>query len=546
MPVVGLSRLNARKLECVIECGTDGGFTLGQVRDGGSDVVRASVVQMGRSRDGVWKIAALVCAVASGAFSSGCSAPDPGPTDAPYCELAWGRAGPGNHPTVLFVVDRSTSMIAERAALADALPAFVRILTTGDRTLDGPTDDDFEPVDGLHIGILSADLGTVGYPQVGCTDGSWVGDDALLVTSGDATRSECVAEYPRAPSLETLDAAGAAALTTAFDCVLTAMPTDDCGSSQPLDAALRSTSLSGMFLAGGRGQLELNGISDSQLTIVVVSDADDCSLRADAGEFFNGASTTVAGPRATRCIDYPELLTTVDRYLSPGRPGAAYPHFAFLTGIPAELLPAGLDPPDYPALLDDPRMTPRSELDPAGEPRIAPSCSSAFGDAEPPRRLVELARALGDRAVLGSVCDGELATDLARVAVEIGDRPDCLTLDIPSSRDADGYVGCELLIRLVPAGTCAELPGTDPTPYRTDPFGFSECRLRQLPVVDGVVGVNPTSGERRGWYLDDFSDVALHACGRFDHAAVFARAGLTDLPRYTWPAPQIECCGSRR
>lgn len=531
----------------------DRGVVVAQARAGGSDVLRVAVVHAGRSRDGVWKIAALACAVACGAFSSGCPAPDPGPTDAPYCELTWGRADVGSEPTVLFVVDRSTSMTEERAALARALPAFVRILTTGDRTLDGPTDDDFVPVDGLHIGILSADLGTAGYPQVGCTEGSSLGDDALLVTTGDATRSGCAAEYPRALSLGTLDAAGADALSTALDCVLTAMPTNDCGSSQPLDAARRSTSLSGMFLGGGGGQLELNGIQDSQLTIIVVSDADDCSVRAGAGALFDAASATVVGPRATRCIDYPELLTTLDRYLSPGRPGAAHPRFAFLAGIPTELLPAGLDPPDYAALLDDPRMTPRSELGPAGEPRIAPSCSSALGDSEPPRRLVELARALGDRAVLGSICDGELATDLSRVAMEIGDRPDCLTPDIPSSRDADGYVGCELLIRLAPPGTvagwpatCAELPGADPTPYRTDQFGFSECRLRQLPVVDDIVGVNPTSGERRGWYLDDLSEFTRHECERFDHPAVFARAGLADLPRYTWPARRIECCGSRR
>ena len=177
---------------------------------------------MGGCRDKRW-LAAFGCAVAAGVLLGGCPAPEPASTDAPSCDLAWGWALLGNDPTVLFVVDRSTSMSEERAALARALPDFVRILATGDRTLDGPTEDDFVPVGGLHIGVVSADLGTAGYPQAGCAVGSVINYGALMFTHGDPTRSECLTEYPETSSLATVDAAGAFSLGAALDCVLSAV-----------------------------------------------------------------------------------------------------------------------------------------------------------------------------------------------------------------------------------------------------------------------------------------------------------------------------------
>ena len=423
--------------------------------------------------------------------------------------------------------------------MARALPDFVRILATGDRTLDGPTEDDFVPVGGLHIGVVSADLGTAGYPQAGCAVGSVINYGALMFTHGDPTRSECLTEYPETSSLATVDAAGAFSLGAALDCVLSAVSSDDCGSSQPLEAALVAA--------------ESSGIPGSQLTIIVVSDADDCSVGADGAGLFDPAAPLLAGTPATRCIDYADLLTTLDAYRGLVRPSHALVNLVVLAGIPTDLLPTALGPPDYATLLADPRVMPRVEVDAAGEPRIAPSCSSSFGDAEPPRRLVELASSLGSRAVLGTLCDGELATDVARAAVEIGEEPYCVGADLASLREADGFIGCEQLIALSPDGatwgwptTCAELPGADPTPYRRGADGAVECRLRQLPVVDGVVGANPTTGERRGWYFDDFSDDVQRMCGAFEHPGRFARLGLTDLPRYSWPPPSFECCGSRR
>src|SRR5262245_61919385 len=76
---------------------------------------------------------------------------------------------------VLFVVDNSNSMAEEQAALNQQFPKLIRTLTSGQRR-DGTK---FTPVNSLHLGVVSSDMGLAGIPNIsGCDPNG--GDDGVL------------------------------------------------------------------------------------------------------------------------------------------------------------------------------------------------------------------------------------------------------------------------------------------------------------------------------------------------------------------------------
>lgn len=50
------------------------------------------------------------------------------------------------------MIGTSGSMSEEQASLGTEPPRLVAVLVSGDRTGDGPTADDFPPVNNLHVG----------------------------------------------------------------------------------------------------------------------------------------------------------------------------------------------------------------------------------------------------------------------------------------------------------------------------------------------------------------------------------------------------------
>jgi hypothetical protein len=206
--------------------------------------------------------------------------------------------------------------------------------------------------------------------------------------------------------------------------------TGGCGYEQPLEAMLKaltpSTSAT-RFFEGTTGHADGPNAGfvrpDSLLAIVHLTDEDDCSA-ADPG-IYDFESTTYTGHVNLRCIEYPEAMHPVDRYvdgllaLRADRPDQLA--YALVAGVPTDLIERGLRT-DYDGILDDERMQVR--LDDADPLRTEPSCNvPGRGLAFPPRRMVEVAAALDGRggvATVQSICQDRLVGAMGVIAEAIG------------------------------------------------------------------------------------------------------------------------------
>lgn len=335
-------------------------------------------------------------------------------------------AGPPLVLDMLFVVDDSLSMSEEQAALTRRFSAMVSVLVTGD--LDGDGRADFQPVDDLRVGVVTTtvDVGVTAVPS--CAATAVEGDDGILRTAGDPFSASCSRSYPSFLSFRPGVGDSSERFVRDFACVAT-VGTQGCGFEQPLEAALKALTPADApieFLAG-RGQADGANAGflreDSVLAVVVVTDEDDCSTR-DA-ELFNPESERYPAPdRAAsnlRCFTYPEALHPVERFVVGltrlRRPDSFV--FAAIAGVPPDLVS---DPEhiDYEALLADPRMQER--IDPEHPTRLRPACDVVgTGFAQPSRRIVSLASALGDNAVVQSVCDDSFVSALSGVTSRLAE-----------------------------------------------------------------------------------------------------------------------------
>jgi len=328
---------------------------------------------------------------------------------------------------LLFMVDNSGSMSEEQASLATELPRLVSVLMTGDRTGDGPTGDDFEPFATLHVGVVTSDMGVAGYVVPTCTRAPLLGDDGVLRTTGNTLIAGCVATYPKflayepGVSIETPEQFG-----EGFRCVAVA-GISGCGFEQQLEAALKaltpSTSAIRFFMGmSGHGDTENAGFlrPNSLVAVVLVTDEEDCSVRAGSEDIFNSTSATYTGDLNLRCFNYSDARYPVERYidglraLRTGRESLVV--FSAIVGVPVELVPTGT--PDYDAILSDPRMV--EMLDTTMPSRLIPSCNVVGrGVAFPPRRIVEVARGFGDNGTVQSICQANFSGALDAIIAKL-------------------------------------------------------------------------------------------------------------------------------
>jgi hypothetical protein len=333
---------------------------------------------------------------------------------------------------ILFMVDNSGSMAEEQASLAAQLPRLVQVLTSGDRTGDGPTPDDFTPIRDLHLGVVTSDMGVGGFTVPSCSASPAFGDDGVLRTQGNPSDPTCMATYPSflayvpGAAMETPGEFGAR-----FGCVAVA-GTTGCGFEQQLEATLKAltpSTSSVRFRAGTTGHADgLNAgflRPESLLVAVLFTDEEDCSVQPAFEDLFNSASTTFEGPLTLRCFLYKAPQQPVSRYidglraLRPGRPDLLI--VAAIAGVPVDLIRPGT--PDYTGILADERMV--ETLDPTiGLGRVTPSCDvPGRGLAFPPRRMVEVAQGFGANGVVQSICqdafDGAFDAVIARIAIRM-------------------------------------------------------------------------------------------------------------------------------
>lgn len=472
---------------------------------------------------------------------------------------------------LLFVVDNSASMGDEQAALAAAISPLTAALESG---TFGPDDPPRPGVKDMHVGVVSSDLGVSGIEGVaGCSSGG--GDDARLQHEPHGMR--CDALYP--PFLSYLGNELAGPLTEpskfADDVACIAqLGTKGCGYGQPLEAALKAlwpavdTDANGAvvnpnpirFLATSQsGMLGLGDIPQAQggnlgflrrdpelgptlLSIVVVSDDDDCSMRT-SDPFGPDASDPDVNLRCFRHQD--ALFEASRRYtlgfsrLHPARPDLVT--FSAIVGVPPELVDdsarAAVDMQDatqrdayYDTLLHDPRM--QQQIDPAtkvgsGTGALIPSCTRALADgsvdkAFPPRRIVETAKSFGANAVVQSICQDDLAPAMKPIFTTMADHLGEQCLPFHLLRDHDGRVPCDVIWEL-PAqaslgnGTpiaCSDLPflaNVSGSRKATNERGGNNCVVKQLVVANPAADASGVeSGE--GWYYDNFTRETAVVC----------------------------------
>jgi hypothetical protein len=184
----------------------------------------------------------------------------------------------------------------------------------------------------------------------------------------------------------------------------------------------------------------------------------------------------------------------------------------------------------YDTILADARM--QEFVQTQGTPDVSDdklmhSCNGANGaTADPPIRLVQVARGFGANGVVQSICQDDYRPALdaitARLTSGLGVR--CLPQGI--GRNAQGLTACDVLWELPPAGAA---PEATPTSCSSPGYGFllpvgkggetfaqdggAICRVAQL-AVDAVPGTTrfapvPTVSDgatfSEGWYYDDFS-----------------------------------------
>jgi hypothetical protein len=313
---------------------------------------------------------------------------------------------------MLVLIDNSNSMAQEQANLTqnfglllDALVA--RVDRDGDGVLEEPA------TNSLHLGVISTDMGTGGFAVQTCRD-AIDGDDGILRNAGSGAIAGCDDLYPLFLSFEEGD--DPERVSEDFQCVGT-LGTGGCGFEQHLKAVRKALTVHRD--GANAGFLR----DDSLLSILMVTDEEDCSVREDIGNGTDIFNTQLAlGPLNLRCYNHGEqYVEQVDEIV--------YDLWALRPCLDGHLAVAGIVgiPPgtrhpcsltnmtdaDYQCLLDLPEM--QQVIDNSAEgrgERLTPSCDEAgLGEAFPPRRIVELIRQLGNRGATSSVhsiCEADL------------------------------------------------------------------------------------------------------------------------------------------
>jgi len=319
---------------------------------------------------------------------------------------------------LLFVVDNSGSMSEEQLSLIAQFPRMVTILGSGD--LEGDGVEDFPPVRSLRVGVITTDLGGGEVMGAGCPP---LGDDAILRSGRVPPPMGCGRTYPKFTTFRPDGDVPLEEFAQDFRCVAQ-VGIAGCGIEQPLEAALKALtpSTSDLTFAGGttgHGDGENDGFlrRDAVLGIILVTDEDDCSI-AD-GDLFNPESTRYEG--LLRCFLYErEALHPISRFLEGYRRIESDPDrlvVAAIAGVPPDLLTPGV-PPDYAAILSDPRMVRR--IDPDDSRQLAAACEvEGRVRAVPPRRILEVLQSFGPSGTVQSICqesfDGALVGIIERL-----------------------------------------------------------------------------------------------------------------------------------
>jgi hypothetical protein len=376
------------------------------------------------------------------------------PTD-PTAPTTRGDATSLDKVDLLLMVDNSGSMGQEQAKLGATLERMVGALLSGNRDYPLPprsAGETFPPVSSLHIGVITSTLGSpagvvaLGSPLCLPDNGVSNGGGGILQANGLIASQNQVdpnsgvqvkAGVPACSNIRMVPNYLAFGTSAAeidhtdshmlndgifrFGCIAT-VGTGGCGIEQQLEAtwkALAPDSVDDFVGPDIRGQGNRKNAGflrdDSILTVLMVSDEDDCSVTSAGQRMFERDIEPYVGVRCQLQKELPSVLGRevhlVQRYVD-GFMDLRKDHperfvFAAVVGLP--LLSALYTDPA--ALLAHPTM--QMQLDPTSNGKdLVGVCGSeaSGGKAYPGRRFVELADGIGKRGgsyVLSSICTND-------------------------------------------------------------------------------------------------------------------------------------------
>jgi hypothetical protein len=187
-------------------------------------------------------------------------------------------------------------------------------------------------------------------------------------------------------------------LATDFGCI-SVLGTSGCGFEQQLEASLKALTVHRD--GANHGFLR----DDSILTVLFVTDEEDCSVMPEHSEIFDTTRTDL-GHLNLRCFYNPGWIYPVSRYVEGFRAIRGDDDklvFGFIVGVPQDAACEGYGD-GIAGCLDLPDMQERIDETRPARDRLVPSCSTDDGVAYPPRRLVQMAQQFGQNALVSSIC----------------------------------------------------------------------------------------------------------------------------------------------
>lgn len=483
---------------------------------------------------------------------------------------------------LLFVVDNSGSMSDEQVKLNQQLQHLVSVLATGD--LDGLPNangrPDFTPVSSLHLGVVSTDLGINGQTGVvSCGDSSFKatepdtgasgiqlqnklhGDEARLLGSSDVAVAGVNVRMPNMRPVQSIaprpECAGvavnrflnfdsktsnAAEVARQFSCIAE-LGVNGCGYEQQLESMWRALapSTDNSFSGGTTGQGAPAGFNagflrnEAILVVIVVSDEEDCSSPDKSGSTLY-QSPLVNSAANMLCTRNPQALHPVSRYIDglKSLKPAAYQDRIIFAGIVGVPLAANRGQRTPEQILAMPEMSYVEESMPLG---LRPACVAAknAGDADPARRMVQVAQGFGGNGVITSICEDDYGPALSTVITRIASKLTSACLPRQLKVNAQGLVECKV-VEIKSADDklpCLATPGRLKELDKRMVQGSERivCELAQLPVLDRKV----PAGD--GWFYDTFSDVVTKDCRVDKQRIAFADSS----PLSNGAAARVEC-----
>ena len=384
-----------------------------------------------------------------------------------------------NDLDLVFVIDDGPAMAGWQAKLATQLPILIGKVQSLPRPI------------GLHIGVISSDLGVGAATNVGIPGCTVSGDGGNLRSQPEGMCSATtldpsatfISEIGSARNFTAADDASESGAAKVFQCIAQ-LGDGGCGFGQPLAALARA-----LGADGSPPPPENVGFlrPDAGLGIVFISNQDDCSVPADSSLFSlsDPSANDLGAPQGPlthyRCNHAGHLC--VDSHGNQVSPPIAPPADATsVDGVPtlalancqsnegdAALTPVSKFVSEIRSLKQDPdnRILISGIVGPAspyavewlpeaggavpGElwPRVAPSCGSEAADGsgafgEPAVRLTQFVNGFPN-SVLASVCDDSYREVLAGfTSGQDEGQPLCVPTDIRSKTDPAGntYPDC--------------------------------------------------------------------------------------------------------